>query len=142
VMVGMGLLMLVAAWGSLLILHRRGWTAEALPKPLLRGLALMSFSGWVASLAGWYVTEVGRQPFMVYGQLRTADLVTHTPSPTIATTLVGYAVVYVGLLIAYVATVKHMASKPIDVGPSQDAIPLVPNHAAGLDRTHLAGGAA
>ena len=33
----------------------------------------MTFSGWVATLAGWYVTEIGRQPWLVYGVLRTAD---------------------------------------------------------------------
>ena len=34
----------------------------------------MTFSGWVATVAGWYVTEIGRQPFIVYGLLRTADV--------------------------------------------------------------------
>ena len=34
----------------------------------------MTFSGWVATVAGWYVTEIGRQPFIVYGLMRTADV--------------------------------------------------------------------
>ena len=34
----------------------------------------MTFSGWVATLAGWIVTEIGRQPWLVYGILRTADV--------------------------------------------------------------------
>ena len=37
----------------------------------------MTFCGWIATLAGWYVTEIGRQPFLVYGVLNTADAVTH-----------------------------------------------------------------
>jgi cytochrome d ubiquinol oxidase subunit I len=37
-------------------------------------LAGMTFSGWVATLAGWYVTEIGRQPFLVHGVLRTAEV--------------------------------------------------------------------
>ena len=45
----------------------------------------MTFSGWVATLAGWYVTEIGRQPFVVYGLLRTADLVApHAPGMVLA----------------------------------------------------------
>ena len=44
----------------------------------------MTFSGWVATVAGWYVTEIGRQPFIVYGLVRTADVASKVPSPMIA----------------------------------------------------------
>src|SRR5690606_10190842 len=70
VMVGMGMLMLVAAWTSAWMLLRRRrhhQDADALPRWLLAVLAGMTFSGWVATLAGWYVTEIGRQPYLVYG---------------------------------------------------------------------------
>jgi cytochrome d ubiquinol oxidase subunit I len=70
IMVGTGLLMLAFSWVGLWLYRRRGWVAAALPRPLLWGLAGMSFSGWVATLAGWYVTEIGRQPFIVFGLLR------------------------------------------------------------------------
>jgi cytochrome d ubiquinol oxidase subunit I len=62
----------------------------------------MTFSGWVATLAGWYVTEIGRQPFLVYGLLRTADLVAPHPPHMVLGTLIAYLVVYGGLLVSYV----------------------------------------
>jgi cytochrome d ubiquinol oxidase subunit I len=46
------------------------------------GLVGMAFSGWVATLAGWYVTEIGRQPFIVHGLLRTAEVASAVPAPT------------------------------------------------------------
>jgi cytochrome d ubiquinol oxidase subunit I len=64
----------VVAWVGLGLLWRRRWAADALPRWLLWPLAGMTFSGWVATLAGWYVTEIGRQPFIVHGLLRTADV--------------------------------------------------------------------
>ncbi|MDM4764652.1 cytochrome ubiquinol oxidase subunit I [Pelomonas sp. SE-A7] len=112
VMVGTGLLMLAFSWVGLWLYRRRGWHAEALPRWLLGGLAAMSFSGWLATLAGWYVTEIGRQPFLVYGLLRTADLASKTPAPTIAMSLAAYCTLYLGLIVAYVSVIKYMAEKP------------------------------
>ncbi|WIT10256.1 cytochrome ubiquinol oxidase subunit I [Paucibacter sediminis] len=117
VMVGMGLAMLAASWLAWWLYRRRGWRPEELPRPLLRLLAWMSFSGWVATLAGWYVTEIGRQPFLVYGWLRTAELASATPAPTIALSLAGYASLYLGLLLAYVMVVKTMAEKTAAAEP-------------------------
>ncbi|MCU7371127.1 cytochrome ubiquinol oxidase subunit I [Paucibacter sp. O1-1] len=124
-MVGLGLLMLAASWLGLWLYKRRGWQAERLPRPLLRLLVLMSFSGWIATVAGWYVTEIGRQPFIVYGLLRTAEVVSATPAPLIAVTLAGYLSLYLALLVAYVAVIKTMAEKPVDATLSgQGAIHL------------------
>lgn len=109
-MVGLGMLMLVFSWGGLWLLRRRG--ALGLPRPWLWGLALMSFSGWGATLAGWYVTEIGRQPFIVYGLLRTAEVASTTPGSTIAASLAGYLSLYLALLLAYVAVVKRLAEQP------------------------------
>jgi len=117
VMVGMGLAMLGASWLAWWLYRRQGWRPEGLPRPLLRLLACMSFSGWVATLAGWYVTEIGRQPFLVYGWLRTAELASTTPAPTIALSLAGYASLYLGLLLAYVMVVKTMAEKTAAAEP-------------------------
>ncbi|WP_349745155.1 cytochrome ubiquinol oxidase subunit I [Roseateles cavernae] len=125
IMVGLGLLMLAASWLGLWLYRRRGWQAERLPRPLLRLLVLMSFSGWIATVAGWYVTEIGRQPFIVYGLLRTAEVVSTTPAPLIAVTLAGYLSLYLALLVAYVAVIKTMAEKPVDASlPGQGAIHL------------------
>lgn len=112
IMVGIGVLMLVLGWAGLAWLWRRGWIAERLPRPLLWALAGMTFSGWLATLAGWYVTEIGRQPFIVHGLLRTADVASSVPSPHIALTLALYLTLYGALLIAYVAVLRYMAEKP------------------------------
>lgn len=113
-MVGIGMLMLLTSWGAWWLLRRRGWVPQQLPRQLLGWMALMGFSGWVATLAGWYVTEIGRQPFMVYGQLRIAELASTTPSAHIAITLAAYVTVYLALIVAYVHVLRHLAKKPID----------------------------
>jgi cytochrome bd ubiquinol oxidase subunit I len=115
IMVGTGMLMLLASWVGLWLYRRRGWVAERLPRTLLWGLAGMTFSGWVATVAGWYVTEIGRQPFIVYGLLRTNEVASTVPSPTIAFTLAMYVTVYLALLVAYVSVIKHMAEKPVEM---------------------------
>jgi cytochrome d ubiquinol oxidase subunit I len=113
VMVGTGMLMLLASWGGLWLLKRRGWNGAALPRPVLGGLALMAFSGWTATVAGWYVTEVGRQPWIVQGLLRVDEVASTVPGSHIAFTLALYLTVYLALLVAYVSVVKHMAEKPV-----------------------------
>lgn len=124
IMVATGMLMLAVSWLAWWRLRRTGWRTEVTgPRWLWRALALMTFSGWVATVAGWYVTEIGRQPYLVYGVLQTADLVTTTPAATVAWSLGGYLVLYVGLLLAYVAVLRYLASKPLDAaGPD----PIVP----------------
>jgi cytochrome bd ubiquinol oxidase subunit I len=92
--------------------------AEKLPRPLLWGLAGMTFSGWVATVAGWYVTEIGRQPFLVFGLLRTDEVASSVPSSMIALTLALYVTVYLALIVAYVGVVKHMAEKPAELPPA------------------------
>jgi len=114
IMVGTGLLMLAASWGGLWLYRRRGWAAERLPRPLLWWLVGMGFSGWVATVAGWYVTEIGRQPFIVYGLVRTADVVSSTPASHVALTLAAYLVLYVSLVIAYVAVIKHLTEHAVE----------------------------
>src|SRR5205814_6450870 len=64
-MVGTGVLMLATSWTGWWLYRRRRWQARALPRALLWALTAMTFSGWLATLAGWYVTEIGRQPFIV-----------------------------------------------------------------------------
>ena len=116
VMVGTGVLMLLASWIGWWMYRRRGWVASALPRPLLWSLTAMTFSGWLAMLAGWYVTEIGRQPFIVYGLLRTADVASNVAPPMIALTLALYVIIYLTLIVAYVGVVKYMAEKPVDDG--------------------------
>ena len=107
VMVGVGMLMLLVSWLSAWQLRRRGE-----PSPwLARVLVGMTFSGWVATLAGWYVTEIGRQPWLVTGVLRTADAVSATPAPIVGLSLSAYLVIYLVLLAAYVSVLFHLARK-------------------------------
>jgi len=113
VMVGVGMLMLAVSWVGWWLGRRARWQPEALPKPLLWVLAGMTFSGWVATLAGWYVTEIGRQPFIIYGLVRTADVV--APSVTagmVTTSLSLYLTMYAVLILAYVRVLAYMAAKP------------------------------
>ena len=112
VMVGMGLLMLATSWLGWLLYRRAQWRAQALPRALLWVLSGMTFSGWVATVAGWYVTEIGRQPFIVYGLIRTADVASNVPASMIALSLALYVTVYLALIVAYVGVLKYMAEKP------------------------------
>ena len=76
-------------------------------------LVAMSFSGWIATLAGWYVTEIGRQPYLVTGVLKTADAVTSVASSNVGISLSIYLTLYVVLLIAYIRTLFVMARKSV-----------------------------
>lgn len=111
VMVGMGILMLFAAWAGSYYLFRRG----ELPDWLSKLFIAMSFSGWVATLAGWYVTEVGRQPYLVSGVLRTADAVTGLPPQNIGLSFALYAVIYAVLMVAYIRTLTLMCRKSVGI---------------------------
>jgi cytochrome bd ubiquinol oxidase subunit I len=135
IMVGIGFLMLAVAWSSAWTLWRRRSTDKTtsmstrtlLSTPQLYLLAAMTFSGWVATLAGWYVSEIGRQPFIVYGLLTTADVVTKQSSPMVMVTFVAYLAVYLMLLAAYIAVLKYMAEHPPKLADADtDAIAPIP----------------
>src|SRR5438094_1654229 len=104
VMVGMGVLMLVVAWGS------QYWL-RAPPRWLLWIFSGFTFAGWVATLAGWLVTEIGRQPWLVTGILRTADAVGPAGGAKLGASLTAYVLTYTALLAAYMVTLTHMARK-------------------------------
>ena len=107
IMVGLGLLMLAVSWVASFYLWRR----RDLPLDLQRTLIAMTFSGWVATLAGWYVTEIGRQPYLVTGILRTADAASAVPAPMIGFSLTLYLIVYAALIIAYMGVITRLALK-------------------------------
>jgi cytochrome d ubiquinol oxidase subunit I len=75
----------------------------------------MTFIGWVATLAGWYVTEIGRQPYLVSGVLKTADAVTTIASDNVLFTFILYVTLYIVLLTVYVKTLFLLARKAIEV---------------------------
>ncbi|HEY5569628.1 MAG TPA: cytochrome ubiquinol oxidase subunit I [Gammaproteobacteria bacterium] len=108
IMVGTGLLMLAVSWWAAWQLFR----GHGLSRGALRALSVMTFSGWVATLAGWYVAEVGRQPWLIYGLMATADVVAPHWQATVRGTLIAYALLYAFLLAAYISTLRYMATKP------------------------------
>ena len=122
-MVGVGVLMLATSWFGWWRYRRCAWQPKHLPRALLWLLAGMTFSGWVATLAGWYVTEIGRQPFIVHGILRTADVASRTSAPMIGFTLLLYLLLYAALIVAYVSVLAYMAQKAEPETPSQGATP-------------------
>ena len=104
VMVGTGMLMLLVSWACAFLLLRH----SKLPTLGQRALSIMTFSGWVAVLAGWYVTEIGRQPWIVTGLLKSADVVADHPPETV---LISYGVLYTGLMASYIYTLRYMSTK-------------------------------
>ncbi|MFT4790165.1 MAG: cytochrome d ubiquinol oxidase subunit I [Paraglaciecola sp.] len=111
IMIGIGMLMLIIAWFTSFKLIRN----QSLSKGVLYSLIGMSFSGWIATLAGWYVTEIGRQPYLVSGLLKTSDAVTDIAPENVLFTFILYLSVYVGLLIAYLHTLFLMARRAVEI---------------------------
>lgn len=108
VMVGIACLMLVVSWSAAIALLRNKGDSPW----MLRSLSVMTYSGWVAVLAGWYVAEIGRQPWIVYGVLKSADVVAQHGSGMVLTTLIAYLLLYGFLLVSYLLTIRYLASKP------------------------------
>jgi cytochrome bd ubiquinol oxidase subunit I len=107
VMVGMGFLMLMLAWFGAWRLRK----LVLLPRWLLWTFAGFTFAGWIATLAGWLVTEIGRQPWLVTGVLRTADAVGKVSDAQLGASLTGYIITYSILLLAYMIVVTHLAAE-------------------------------
>lgn len=110
IMVGTGMLMLLVSWAAAFFLLR----GKDLPRLLGLALVPMAFSGWVATVAGWYVTEIGRQPWLVVGVLKTADAVSNVPAPFIGLSLTMYLTVYALLMTSFITTIFYMARKASD----------------------------
>jgi cytochrome d ubiquinol oxidase subunit I len=115
IMVGIGMAMLALSWLGSFFLWRRG----EIPQILAWAFVAMTFSGWVATLAGWYVTEIGRQPWLVTGVLTTAQAASSVPAGMIGTTLGLYLAIYALLLVAYISVLFHLARKAGGKPPSE-----------------------
>ena len=113
VMVGTGVAMLLVAWTGIW-LTRRG---AVVPRWALWGFAALTFMGWVATLAGWLVTEIGRQPWLVTGILRTADAVGPVAEASLGSSLTSYILTYALMLLSYVVVLTHLAGKGVEVVP-------------------------
>jgi cytochrome d ubiquinol oxidase subunit I len=128
IMVGLGMLMLLLALVSLWARVRR----RLYDWPLLHRFAIaMGPAGFVAVIAGWVTTEVGRQPFTVYGLLRTADSVSPLEAPAVATSLLAFVVVYFivfGAGVLYILRLMSHSPHRGEEGPQRDQ----PVRAAGI----------
>ena len=107
IMVGVGLLMLAVSWFASYELKYK----NSLSRRTAMVLVAMTFAGWVALVSGWYVTEIGRQPWLVHGVLTTAQAASQVPAGNIALSLAMYLTLYAALLSAYVSVVFYLAKK-------------------------------
>ena len=128
IMVGLGFLMLaVGGWALVQRLRRRlyadGW--------LQRAAVAMGPSGFLAVLAGWVTTEVGRQPYTVYGLMTTADSASAVGAPAVATSLIAFILVYFTLFGAGTVYILRLMAKPPTTGDVAEPA-AGPTRAAGL----------
>src|SRR4051794_26326601 len=129
VMVGLGFLM--ATLGLLSLWARWRGTLYQF-RPLLRFAIAMGPAGFVAVLAGWVTTEVGRQPFTVYGLLRTSDSVSPLAAPAVGSSLIAFVIVYFVIFAAgmvYILRLMAAPPHPGEHGPQQHEAPM---RAAGI----------
>lgn len=128
VMVAIGFAMLGLGLWSLLVRWRSD-LAEV--RSLQWASVLMGPSGFVAVLAGWITTEVGRQPYTVYGLLRTADSVSPIALPAVAASLIAFIFVYFAVFGAGTYYILRLMSQPPDA-EMPDLDPDEPIRAAGV----------
>ncbi|MET4037810.1 cytochrome d ubiquinol oxidase subunit I [Bradyrhizobium sp. JR7.2] len=121
VMVGLGMLMLLlgiwAAWA-------RWCNRLYLSKPLLRFAVAMGPAGLIAILSGWFTTEIGRQPWVVYGVMRTENAVSNHSALALSTTLILFIVMYTivfGTGVSYM--LKLVARGPQAHHTAPDSVP-------------------
>jgi len=127
IMVGIGLAMLALGLFSLVARARR----RLYDWPLLHRFArLMGPSGFVAVIAGWVTTEVGRQPYTVYGLLRTAESVSPLAAPAVGVSLLAFVIVYFSVFAAGVWYILQLMAKPPQAHESADL--LGPIRTAGI----------
>jgi cytochrome bd ubiquinol oxidase subunit I len=114
VMVGIGVAMLLLViWSA--IEWRRGRLGEN--RVLLRGWMLMTPAGFVAVLAGWYTTEIGRQPYVIYGLMRTAEASSAIDSSSVVASLAVFASIYLFVFIAgthYLLKLLRKGPQPVE----------------------------
>jgi cytochrome d ubiquinol oxidase subunit I len=131
-MVGLGVLM-IALGATAFVLMRRGRLHDS--RPFLRFALAMGPAGLVALLAGWLTTEVGRQPWVVYGVMRTADAVSAHSAGTVGLTLMLFVVVYLlvfgagtGYLIRLIGKgpITGEGERPLQGGPGEMRQPMRP----------------
>jgi cytochrome d ubiquinol oxidase subunit I len=131
-MVGLGLLMIATGLVGLWL----RWRRQLYDVPLFaRWCVAMGPSGLVAVLAGWFVTEVGRQPYTVYGLLRTQESASPVAAPALAGSLIAFLVVYLivfGTGVWYLLRLLRADPEAVDGGP-----PIEPSRVTGMAAPRL-----
>ncbi|MCO8094556.1 MULTISPECIES: cytochrome ubiquinol oxidase subunit I [Acinetobacter] len=121
IMVGLGVLMLLLAlWGAWARTRGRFYESRALHRFAL----IMGPSGFIAMLAGWFTTEVGRQPWVVYGIMRTKDALSPVSAEQVGLTLIIFVVVYCvvfGIGIYYMLRLMHKGPDFIHTRPDHES---------------------
>jgi len=108
IMLALGGLMLLLGLAGLYT-RKTGRLYES--KPLLMFSVAMIPAGVIATLAGWYVVEVGRQPWLVQGLVRTVDVISPLPATMVAFTLGLFVVVYTTLFFTYIYFMRKLILK-------------------------------
>ena len=139
-MVGLGFLFIgLALWGGLMAWRRSLTDSDR----YLQAMMLASPLGFAALLTGWYVTEIGRQPWVVQGVLRTENAVsTGLTSAQATTTLAGFVILYVLLLGAFLYVVKLLVETELARVEGQEVDPSVWSRVPILGRAATDGGEA
>ncbi|QQA44113.1 cytochrome ubiquinol oxidase subunit I [Pelagovum pacificum] len=124
IMVGIGMLMLgIGIWGLIARFTGRLYDSRWLHRAAL----VMGPSGLVAVIAGWFTTEVGRQPWVVYGQLRTADALSPVGAEAVGASLIAFVVIYFlvfGAGVFYILRLMNHPPEPGETGLRDEAGPV------------------
>ena len=119
IMVGLGMLMLAYAWLGAWYMKRR---KDEIPRWFLTAAVWMVPAGFIATVAGWWVAETGRQPWVVYGLLRTANVATEVPGGQVLWSLLTFIAVYAAVTAAYLYyLLKVIRGGPAGAKPPQPA---------------------
>ena len=121
IMVGLGLLMIALGLWSLLARARRRLFDWAW---LHRFALAMAPSGFVAVIAGWVTAEVGRQPWVIYGLLRTADAVSPIGAPGVTGSLIAFVIVYFIVYAAGAIYLLRLMARPPHPGEPEPSTPI------------------
>jgi cytochrome d ubiquinol oxidase subunit I len=108
IMYGTAILMFAVATASLWLRWKRRLFTT---KWFLRCLVTMTPSGIVATLGGWYLAETGRQPWVIFGMLRTIDAVSPVPAQTLLATLIAFVCIYAFFMTAFLIFVARIIRK-------------------------------
>ncbi len=123
-MVGIGVFFLAVAWTGLYL----WWRGRLYDSPRYHRLCMLAMPlGFVAVIAGWVTTEVGRQPWIVHGLMRTADAASELPAGSVASSVVMFFVAYNVLLAAFL----YFSFRIARAGPEHE----IPAHVKRVPRT-------